>query len=121
MVTKVLHRLRQVVLLTLLTVSLTATAFAHRMPSPDDGALAFALANGMTLADLCATDADGDGMRDGHCPACQITATLGLPATAPALIDLELAFVLQVVAPRESQALQRILDPARSPQGPPTA
>jgi hypothetical protein len=121
MVTTVLLRLRQAVLLMLLTVSLNATAFAHRMPSPDDGALAFALANGMTLADLCASDLDGDGVRDGHCPACQITATPGLPATAPALIDLELAFVLQVVAPRESRALARILDPARSPQGPPAA
>ena len=121
MVTTVLFRLRQVLLLTLLTVSLTATAFAHRMPSPDDGALAFALANGMTLADLCASDVDGDGQRDGHCPACQITAAPGLPVTTPALIDLEVAFVLQVVAPRESRALARILDPARSPQGPPAA
>ena len=121
MVTTALLRLRQAVLLMLLTVSLTATAFAHRMPSPDDGAVAFALANGLTLADLCAGDPDGDGMRDGHCPACQITATPGLPGPTPTLIDLELAFVLQIVAPRESRALARILDPARSPQGPPTA
>jgi len=60
-------------------------------------------------------------MRDGHCPACQISATPGLPTPAPTLIDLELAFVLQVIAPRESRALARILDPARSPQGPPAA
>ncbi len=114
-------RLRQAVLLVLLTVSLTATAFAHRMPSPDDGALALALANGLTLADLCASDLDGDGQRGGHCPACQISATPGLPPTDMIQIDLDLAVLAQVVAPRESRAVARILDPTRSPQGPPAA
>ncbi len=121
MASTVFHHFRQALLLVLITVSLAATAFAHRMPSPDDGGLAVALANGMTLADLCASDLDGDGQRTLHCPVCQISAAPGLPATVPMLIDLKLAFVPQVVAPRESRALARILDPARSPQGPPTA
>ena len=44
MIITVMHRLHQAVLMLILTVSLTATAFAHRMPSPGDGVLALALA-----------------------------------------------------------------------------
>ena len=120
MIITVMHRLHQAVLMLILTVSLTATAFAHRMPSPGDGVLALALANGMTLADLCDGDLDGDAQRAGHCATCQIASAPGLPATATALIDLQITLLARVVAPRESRVLARILDPARSPQGPPS-
>lgn len=121
MATLVFHRLRQLMLLIFVTVSLTATAFAHRMPALDDGALALALSNGLTLADLCATDSAGDEPRAEHCLACQTSAMTGLPANVAALVDLDLAFVLQVPAPRESRAFARILNPAHGPQAPPTA
>lgn len=121
MLVKALSSLHRALLLVALTVALTATGFTHRMPSAGDEALAYAIANGVSLADLCAGDLDGDGQRDPHCMACQIAGSADLPPVIPALIDLELAFQATVIAPRESRALARILDPAHTPQGPPVA
>ena len=121
MLVSALSTLHRVLVLVALTVALTATGFAHRMPTADDEALAFAIANGVTLADLCAGDRDGDGQRDVHCMACQIAGSADLPPATPGLIDLELAFVAQVVAPRESRAVAAVLDPSHAPQGPPVA
>ena len=104
-----------------LTVALVATGFAHRLPSTDDAALsAYALAGG-DIADLCG-DLDGDGLPDhGDCPACQIAGGADLPPTALTLRDADLAFVAQVVAPRESRAVRAVLDPARGLRAPPLA
>lgn len=119
--TQALIRMHRLVLLVTLTVALVATGFGHRMPAPQDEALAFALANGVTLADFCGGDTDGDGLRDPGCMACQIVGAADLPSGTQALIDLELAFVAATVAPRESRALARVLDLSNTPQGPPTA
>jgi hypothetical protein len=121
MVMMPLIRLHRLVLLVTLTVALVATGFGHRMPAPQDEALTFALANGATLADFCGDDIGGDGIRDPHCLSCQIVGTADLPTGQQTLIDLNLAFVAATVAPRESRARARVLDPAHTPQGPPTA
>jgi hypothetical protein len=121
MVVTALSSLHRALVLLALTVALTATGFAHRMPSAQDGAVAFAIANGVTLADLCAGDLDGDGHRDPHCMACQIAGSADLPPATPGLIDLELAFVASVIAPSESRAVARVLDPSHTPQAPPVA
>jgi hypothetical protein len=116
------HRMRQLWLVVVLAVSLVASSFAHQMPGPQDSVVAELLAAGATLSDLCA---DGQQPQDGphgpNCLACQIVGTADLPSGHLVLIDVELAFVARVVAPRESRALARELDPARSPQGPPAA
>jgi hypothetical protein len=91
------------------------------MPSAQDEAVTYALANGLSLADLCAGDLDGDGQRDPHCMACQIAGSAGLPPAAPGLIDLEVAFVARVIAPRENRAVARVLDPAHGLRAPPLA
>jgi hypothetical protein len=119
--TQMLLQLHRLALLVTLTVALVATGFAHRVPAPQDEAVAFALANGVPLADFCGDDLDGDGHRDTHCAACQVSGTASLPAAVDSLIDLDLAFVAHVVAPRESRALARVLDSANTPQGPPAA
>lgn len=120
MLVRTITHLHRAVLLTVLAVALVATGFAHRMPTPQDDALVFALANGATLDDFCG-DQPGTGVKDPHCLACQIAGTADLPRAQGLLVDLELAFVARVIAPRESRAIARALDPANSPQGPPAA
>lgn len=112
-----LHRLTIVLAL---AVALVATGFAHRAPAPQDEALAFALANGATLADFCADDL-GTGPHGGDCLACQITGSTDLPSSLGPLVALELAYQARIVAPRETRALVRVRDPAHAPQGPPAA
>lgn len=113
--------LRRLALLAVLTVALVATGFAHRMPSTDDASLtAYVLAGG-DLAELCG-DLDGDGLPDhSDCPACQITGNADLPPASLTLRAADLAFVAQVVAPRESRAVRMVLDPARGLRAPPLA
>ena len=114
---QMLHR---AVLLAVLTVALVATGFAHRMQADQDEALAFALQNGVSLADIC-----GDLGKTPHsgseCQACQISGTADLPPLTGARIDLELAFHADVIAPREIRAVALSVDPAHRPQGPPVA
>jgi hypothetical protein len=79
------------------------------------------LGAGGDIADLCG-DLDGDGLPDhGDCPACQIAGSADLPPTTLTLRDADLAFVAQVVAPRESRAVRSVLDPARGLRAPPLA
>jgi hypothetical protein len=109
---------RRLLLLVALAVSLTATGFAHRMPSPQDQSLALALANGVLPADFCGEAPDGMPA-DPHCLACQIAGTADLPAPEAVRIDLDLAVLVRVVAPRESPVPLRRLDHAHASQGPP--
>ena len=115
----ILH-FHRAVLFAVLAVALVATGFAHRMPTPQDEALAFALANGATLADFCG-DEPGTDRTAPHCLACQISGTADLPAVQRLQITLELTFVANTVAPRESRAIALATDPAHRPQGPPVA
>ena len=120
MLVRVILSLHRAMLLATLFVALVATGFAHRMPTPQDEALAFALANGASLADICG-DSGGDDHRGGECLACQISGSADLPPAAQTLIDLELAFHAAVIASRESRAQGRVVDSANRPQGPPVA
>jgi hypothetical protein len=116
-----LHALHRVALLVALTVALVATGFAHRMPSAEDEALAFALQNGASLGDFCGVDPAKALHGGAECQACQITGTADLPPLTGPRIDLELAFHAEIIAPREIRALLHPTDPAHPPQGPPTA
>ena len=119
-------RLHRAALFALVTLALVATGFAHRMPSAqdaaqDEGMLAFVLATGASLADICGDDPGGDTLGKVDCLACQITGAADLPPAALSLIDLNLAFHAAVIAPRETVALARAQGPAHRPQGPPVA
>ncbi|MEZ5796772.1 MAG: hypothetical protein R3D63_04335 [Paracoccaceae bacterium] len=115
------HTIQRLFILVAVTVALVATGFGHRMPTENDAALqAYVLAGG-DLGDLCA-DTEGDGLPDhGDCPVCHIVATVDLPASNLTLHDADLAFVAEVVAPRESRAVRNVLDPARGMRAPPLA
>lgn len=116
-----LLRLHRLALLVALAVALIATGFAHRMPGPQDEALAIALANGATLADFCSGTPGADHPRPADCLACQIAAHADLPPIAGLPVDLRLAADAPITAPRGTSAPARTRDPARSPQGPPVA
>lgn len=114
-------RLHRAALFALVTLALVATGFAHRMPAPQDEALAFVLAMGVSVDDICGDDLGGTGHASVDCQACQITGSADLPPAVLSQIDLELAFHAAVVAPRETVALARAQGPANRPQGPPVA
>ncbi len=118
-------RLHRMALFALVTLALVATGFAHRMPVPQeaaqDEALAFALATGISLGDICGSDPGGAAHGGADCLACHITGSADLPPAALPLIDLDLAFHAAVIAPRETRALARAQGPAHRPQGPPVA
>ena len=118
---RMLQLLQRAVLLAALTVALVATGFAHRMPSDEDEALAFALQNGISLSEFCGVDPIKAAHGGADCQACQIAGTADLPPLTGTRIDLELAFHAEVIAPREARALVRPTDPAHPPQGPPVA
>lgn len=121
MLVRLVHSLHRVVLLAALTVALVGTGFAHRIAAPQDDALAFALANGFSLADICGDDLDGGSHAGTECQACQIAGSADLPPLTGARIDLELAYHAAVVAPLEIRGLLHDFDPAHRPQGPPVA
>lgn len=118
---KVIMTLHRALLLVALTVALVATGFAHKMPSAADQSLALALANGLTLDDLCGKGDGGEQHRGPDCLACQIAAGADLPPVSGDLQKLELVFLAEVTAPRESRAVARILDPAHGMRAPPLA
>ena len=121
MLVKPLLSLHRVVLFAALTLALVATGFAHRMPGAQDEAVAYAVANGLSLADLCGGDFGDAGAHAPPCLACQIAGSADLPPASGHLIRLELAFHARIIAPRESRAVAAVLDPAHTPQGPPVA
>jgi hypothetical protein len=121
MLVRLVHTLHRVVLLAALTVALVGTGFAHRIAAPQDDALAYAMAYGVSLADICGDDLKGGTHAGTDCQACQITAAADLPPLTGVRVDLELAFHASVVAPLEIRAVLREADPANQPQGPPVA
>lgn len=118
---RILHGIRGVGLIALLTVALVATAFAHRIPNPSDIAIeAYVLAGG-DISDIC-----GDLRSDGKathrdCPACHIFGSAMLPDAQQNIIHVDYVYVATVIAPRENRAVRSVLDPARGMRAPPLA
>lgn len=112
---------QRLLVLAVIATGLSATGFAHRIPSADDsGQMSFLLAGG-ALSDLCVEGEDHGPPDHGDCPACHIVSAVDLPPAMFGLHDANLAFVAEVVAPRESRAVRSVLDPARGMRAPPLA
>ena len=119
---RLLVSLHRVALVAAIAIALLATGFAHRMPTAaEDGALAYALQNGISLNDLCGGDPGQSAHPGSECQACQITGAADLPPLTGVRIDVELAVQAAVVAPLEVRGAARTSDPAHRPQGPPVA
>lgn len=117
----VVSQLRRMVLLAVLTLALVATGFAHRLPQADEQTVAAMAAAGATPADICGELGQTGRHADPLCQACQIASGADLPPRSGDLRPAPLLLVAEVAAPRESRRILRVLDPARSPQGPPLA
>ncbi len=114
--------LHRAALVAAIAIALVATGFAHRMPTAaEDGALAFALQNGISSGDLCGGDPGKSPHPGSECQACQITGAVHLPPLTGVRIDVELAFHAAGIAPLEIRGAARSIDPAHRPQGPPVA
>ncbi len=118
MLVRMLLLVQRLALLVALAVSLTATAYAHRAPSPQDAALAFILANG---GEICGQDGHGGHMPRSDCAACQIAAALQLPVPSGLPLRLVLPIPAPMLAAPVPRAAARVLDPGHGPQGPPLA
>jgi hypothetical protein len=119
---RLLVSLQRVALVAAIALALVATGFAHRMPTAaEDAALAYALQNGITLADLCGGDTGQTAHPGTDCQACQINGAAHLPPMTGVGIDVELAVHAAVVAPLAVRGAVRTSDPAHRPQGPPVA
>jgi hypothetical protein len=114
-------QLHRMVLLAVLTVSLVATGFAHRLPGNEDQTLAAIAAAGATVADICGQLGGSGPHAAPLCQACLITGCADLPPVAAKLLRHDLVLVAEVSAPRENLYVGRVLDPSRTPQGPPLA
>lgn len=112
-------QLRRTVLLAVLTLALVATGFAHRAPTADETTLAAMTAAGATLADLCGELGQPGRHVDQLCQACQIAGGADLPPTAGGIVPADLVLRAASPAPRENRRVARVLDLARTPQGPP--
>ena len=117
MLVRIFLQVQRLALLVALAVSLTATAFAHRAPSPQDAALAFVLAHG---DDLCGGEPD-HGLHDAQCQACQIVSARDLPPAGGLPRRLDRAAPALALAPQDQRAPARVRDPGHSPQAPPAA
>lgn len=114
-------QLHRMVLLAVLTLSLVATGYAHRMPTDEDRTVVAMLAAGAALADICGEFSETPAHADPLCQACQIAGGADVPSLAGAVSPAALVLVEEVAAPRESRRVDRTLDPARTAQGPPIA
>ncbi len=110
---------RRMVLLAVLTLSLVATGYGHRVPGAEDQTVAAMVAAGASVEDICGLLGDAPRHADPLCQACQIAGGVDLPPLAGVVRPAALILLAEVTAPRESRRVPRVLDPARSPQGPP--
>lgn len=117
MLVRIFLQVQRLALLVAIAVSLTATAFAHRAPSMQDGALAFVIALG---DDFCGGEPD-DGLHHAKCLACQIASALDLPPAGGLPQRLDRAAPALALAPQDQRAPARVRDPGHSPQAPPAA
>ena len=119
MVVHLVRRLRALMLLITVSVVFGSASFAHRAPVSQDLSRDAFLASGFTLSDLCGTLNGSE--HPEPCLACTLAANAVLPPNDPMVRDAHLVFVRAISAPRASQSVTVVHDPARATRGPPLA
>lgn len=104
-----------------ITIAFVVSGFAPSVPLVVDEALSAYVLAGGDLSDLC-QDSDGDGLPNHEdCLTCHLVGNDALQSSKQQLVNIDIAFVAKVVAPRESKATRAVLDPAHSMRAPPLA
>lgn len=111
--------LSRVALVIAISVALTASAFAHRMPAIGDAGSGLAWMTGLTSSDICGDTTKGAA--GDVCLACVIAASADLPPRHTLSVSLNFAASATVLLPNPSQPVARVLDLSHAPQGPPRA
>jgi hypothetical protein len=114
-------RLHRFVLLLALTIALVGTGFAHRVSPVEDQKLAFVLATGATVADLCDDATPGGGHLGPSCLACQIAGAADLPPVLGTLARLDLNPVARIVVAGHGDPVLRRPDHSHVSRAPPVA
>lgn len=109
-----------IVLTLVLGVALVASTFAHRMPAPQDTALAAYVLAGGDLDDLCDAGS-GKSLTQTDCDACRLVGAAVLPPPEPGFVAVERAFAATVLIPSRSVAARAPRDPALGNRAPPLA
>lgn len=118
---RIIHGIRGVGLIALLTVALVAAAFSHRLPRASDIAIESYVLAGGDISDICGDMGPDGKVSHQDCPACRIVGSAILPDAPLSIAEVNFVFVATVVAPRESRAIRTVLDPARGTRAPPLA
>lgn len=112
------------VMVWMVAISLLTTGFAHRpvLTAAQIDQAIFLAELGLTAADLCAEQDEGDGgMSMGDCPACHLVASALLPEPVESLIGIELRATAVVLVPARARGLGRKTNPATPVRAPPLA
>lgn len=101
----------------ILAVGLTATGFAHRVPSQSEQMQQMVVAMGGSIHDLCGDTTDG---RQGDCPACRLVNFVTPEPVGLRLVALGTLLVLVIPVAARSPPMRRVRDPACGVRGPPS-
>lgn len=118
---RLITRLRGIVLIACLAVSLAVAGFGHRAPMAQDAQVEALLLSGFAMGDLCAPSGSDEAVSALPCLACTPSGPVLIPAVACALRPADMRVVAEVTAPRARQTVAAVHDHARAPRAPPRA
>lgn len=119
MAMSLITRLRGLVLIACLAVSIGMAGFGHRAPMQQDARAAALLLSGFAMADLCGLSGSDKAASAVPCLACTPPGPMLVPALPCMVRPAELRAVAVVFAPRARQTVAVVHDPARAPRAPP--
>lgn len=108
----------------LVAISLLLSGFAHRpvLSAAQIDQSVYLAEMGLTLADLCADQGEGDsGTAMGGCPACHLAASILLPEPVANFADIELRTAAAILVPAHTRGFGLTTNPATPVRAPPQA